>query len=83
MGYELEHSPRDLADNARVMHWLEHRLGHANRQLQAARAASAQLRGLLSPDHPVVLASEIRLAQAKLRWAEAIEAMCDLADADD
>lgn len=83
MGYELDNASRDLALAAGDMRWLEHRLSHANRQLQVARASSVQLRGLLSPDDPIVLANEIRLAEAKLRWAEAIEALCDLSVADD
>ena len=83
MGYELEGSSRDLADAAADMRWLEHRLCHANRQLQAARASSIQLRRLLRPDDPIVLATEIRLAEAKLRWAEAAEALCDSTTADD
>jgi hypothetical protein len=79
MGYELENSPRDFSIAPGDLRWLEHRLSNANRQLQAARASSVQLRGLLKPDHPILLANEIKLAQAKLRWAEAIEALCDLA----
>jgi hypothetical protein len=78
MGYELEIPHRDFSASDRDLRRYERAVLEAGRQLGEAIAQSRQLRGLLSPDDPISLAQQIRIAHARQRWREAADALAEV-----
>lgn len=78
MGYELESPWLDACAAGAGLRYVEHAVVDAHRRLNDAVANSRGLLGLVECDDPIWLAAQIRVAEARLRYREATDALADL-----